>query len=155
MDKGGGRYSFWLDTVYFSTSDNSDPASNGRTYSIARFEIESEQEATRDRSAPDLASLEPTTPIVGPYVRRGGKGWSITLPEELHGLTDNNEFPERSRLVLLEDEKLLGPGHDRHAAIIQEGGGRYSFWLDTLYFSTSDDSDPASNGRSYSIGRTI
>ncbi|MBN1292896.1 MAG: methyltransferase [Candidatus Latescibacteria bacterium] len=32
--KGGGRYSFWYDYVYFSASDNSNPKTNGKNYEI-------------------------------------------------------------------------------------------------------------------------
>ncbi|MHB8769968.1 MAG: glycosyltransferase [Syntrophales bacterium] len=33
-DKGAGRYSLWGGFLYFSTSDNSDPRTNGRTYDL-------------------------------------------------------------------------------------------------------------------------
>jgi SAM-dependent methyltransferase len=32
--RGGGRFSFWYDYVYFSTGDHSDPRTNGRRYEI-------------------------------------------------------------------------------------------------------------------------
>ena len=35
-------------------------------------------------------------------------------------------------------------------SIRREGGGRYSFWKDVLYFAASDNGDPRRNGRTYS-----
>ena len=55
-----------------------------------------------------------------------------------------------SDLVLLEDGKPLGPAHSPHVDIRNEGRGRYSHWgARTIYFSTSDNSDPTANGREY------
>jgi hypothetical protein len=56
-----------------------------------------------------------------------------------------------SALVLLEDGKTLGPAHGRHDDIRRLGGGRFSHWGIELYFSTSDNSDPRTNGRKYTI----
>src|SRR5207244_1878728 len=57
----------------------------------------------------------------------------------------------RSKLALLEDGKALGPSHSVHALIRERGGGRYSHWASSIIFSTSDGSDPRTNGRVYSI----
>jgi len=58
----------------------------------------------------------------------------------------------RSELVLLENGKPLGPAHSAHADIRKEGLGRYSHWgARTLWFSTSDNSDPRTNGREYKV----
>jgi len=55
-----------------------------------------------------------------------------------------------SDLVLLENGTPLGPAHSAHAEIRTQGGGRYSHWgARTIYFSTSDNSDPRTNGREY------
>ncbi|MEN6642855.1 MAG: hypothetical protein ABFE08_10445 [Armatimonadia bacterium] len=57
-----------------------------------------------------------------------------------------------SKLVLLEDGKPLGPKNSPHAVIRTDGGGRYSHWgARTLWFSTSDNSDPRTNGRQYKV----
>lgn len=55
----------------------------------------------------------------------------------------------RSRLVVCEDGRPLGPAHSSHNDIRTLGGGRYSHWSGWLYFSTPDNSDPRSNGRAY------
>jgi hypothetical protein len=54
--------------------------------------------------------------------------------------------------VLLEAGKKIGPGHSSHGEIAAAGGGRYSVWSDCwLYFSTTDNSDPNTNGRTYTL----
>ncbi|MBN1670204.1 MAG: glycoside hydrolase family 127 protein [Kiritimatiellae bacterium] len=56
----------------------------------------------------------------------------------------------KSKLILLEDGKPLGPAHAAHAEIRAKGMGRYSHWgARTVYFSASDNSDPHTNGREY------
>jgi hypothetical protein len=56
-----------------------------------------------------------------------------------------------SNLQLREDGVLLGPAHAMHDDIRVLGHGRFSHWHDTLYFSTSDGTDPRSNGRAYTV----
>jgi predicted dehydrogenase len=86
-----------------------------------------------------------------PFQSEGPKGWVAGLPADLHGFTDNNEQPRVSRLRLLEDGNRLGPAHSAHNAIRTLGDGRHSFWTNVVYFSTSDGSDPTSNGRLYTV----
>gem|GEM_PF-241486 len=54
-----------------------------------------------------------------------------------------------STLRLFENGKGLGPAHVVHVDIRAKGGGRFSHWNTTLYFSASDSSDPRKNGRAY------
>jgi len=54
-----------------------------------------------------------------------------------------------SRLVVLENGVPLRAAHCSHDEIRQLGSGRYSHWGAQVYFASSDDSDPRSNGRSY------
>ncbi len=56
-----------------------------------------------------------------------------------------------SRLVVYEDSVPLGPGHSLLNAIGEAGTGRYSHWGDWLFFSSSDNSNPATNGHVYSV----
>ncbi len=57
-----------------------------------------------------------------------------------------------SDLSLLEDGKSLGPAHSAHADIRTDGRGRWSHWgARTIYFSTSDNTDPRTNGRQYKV----
>ncbi len=57
----------------------------------------------------------------------------------------------RSRLKLLEDGQELPFPHSSHDDIREFGAGRYSHWGDAVFFSSSDNSDPAKNGRRYSV----
>ena len=91
--------------------------------------------------------------LASPFRHDGGMRWVSDLPPELSSDTDNNDFPYRSPLRLLEDGRELGPAHALHATIPDSGDGRYSFWLGVIYFSTSDGSDPNTNGRAYAVER--
>lgn len=58
----------------------------------------------------------------------------------------------KSDCTLLEDDKPLSTPNADHKAIRESGKGCYSHWTaDTLYFSTSDNSDPRTNGRKYTL----
>jgi pectate lyase len=48
----------------------------------------------------------------------------------------------------------MGPAHSFHQEIRESGRGRFSHWGTDLLFSTSDNSDPNTNGRSYQAIRT-
>jgi SAM-dependent methyltransferase len=52
-------------------------------------------------------------------------------------------------LRLYEDGIRLQPGDALHDEIRTNGAGAYSIWGNYLYFSTSDNTDPAGNGRRY------
>jgi len=95
----------------------------------------------------------PVCKLSPPFRPDGGEGWIADLPSELWNETDSNEAPYRSRLRLLEEQRELGPPHAVHATIQDAGEGRYSFWTNVIYFSTSDGSDPNTNGRPYSVAR--
>lgn len=55
----------------------------------------------------------------------------------------------RSQLQLYEDGEPLGPGHCGHSDVREKGEGRYSHWGSQIYFSTSDNTSPLENGRTY------
>ena len=57
----------------------------------------------------------------------------------------------RSRLKLYEDGRPLGPAHSLHETVRVHGGGAFSHWGSSIYFSTSDNRSPSSNGRVYEI----
>jgi hypothetical protein len=89
--------------------------------------------------------------LAAPFVTDGGVAWMRVLPVELQSHTDKQSAPYQSDLRFFEDGQELGPGHARHETIRNIGGGHYSCWSDRLYFSTSDGSDPNTNGRSYTL----
>ncbi|RME55752.1 hypothetical protein D6779_12105 [Candidatus Parcubacteria bacterium] len=84
-----------------------------------------------------------------PFVQEGSLMWrprALRIPGG-----DSVDLPQRSTLLLFEDDELLGPPHSLHDDIQTVGGGRYSHWHDQLYFSTSDGTDPNINGRRYTV----
>jgi len=64
---------------------------------------------------------------------------------------DDNRFPEWSRWRLCEDGVEVGTPHSTGADIESIGTGFYSHWYNYLNFSSSDNSDPRSNGRTYTL----
>jgi hypothetical protein len=69
-----------------------------------------------------------------------------------NSLADSADNTARSDIELYEDEKPLGPAHSIHADVGTIGLGRYSHWrfvYSMFLFSSSDNTDPNSNGRNY------
>jgi hypothetical protein len=64
---------------------------------------------------------------------------------------DSMAWPNGSTLEFIENGRRLGPAHSLHSEIETLGSGRYSHWQGYLVFSSSDNTDPRSNGRVYSI----
>lgn len=75
-----------------------------------------------------------------------GNCYVALLPKKL--ISDSNGG---SRLKLFEDGRELPYPHSSHDDIRELGAGRYSHWNDAVYFSSSDNSDPAKNGKRYSV----
>jgi len=88
--------------------------------------------------------------LEGPFNKEVGFAWYASL-NEYESDADDMNHPYRSRLVFLEDGKLLSSRHSTHDEIRNIGRGRYSHWRDGLIFSTTDNSDPNTNGRIYQI----
>ena len=86
--------------------------------------------------------------LAGPFEHDQGRLWT-TCPLLPRG--DDNDNPFASKLCLYENECRLTDAHHAHSAIRLAGGGRYSHWGNRLFFSTTDDSDPNANGRTYSF----
>lgn len=56
----------------------------------------------------------------------------------------------RSPIVVYENTTPLGPAHSNFADIDHLGAGRFAHWPSQgIVFSTSDNSDPTTNGRRY------
>jgi FkbM family methyltransferase len=111
-----------------------------------------EREAGRSQVVSLLIENRATqsTSLQRPFKSDGGRCWYASLPS-LRSYADNDNQPTRSTVLLLEDEKLLGPAHCYHEDIRQIGGGKYSHWKSKIFFSTSDNIDPNINGRSYRV----
>ena len=77
------------------------------------------------------------------------KGHAFVAPT-FHSELSSHERPSEGKL--LEDgHPVYGPANSSHDDIRKLGGGRYSFWHDTIYFSTTDNSSIPENGRRYEI----
>lgn len=94
-------------------------------------------------------TTDATRKLTGPFRRELGNAYTIKLNIPESG--DNLRAPKRSSIQLCEDTRPLGPAHAVHDEIRTKGQGRFSHWEDFLYFSTSDNSDPSTNGRTYRI----
>lgn len=92
------------------------------------------------------------TTLAGPFTKPWPDGNAyVANIAELEVTSDTSASPNRSRLALCEDGRRLWPAQSVHNEIRIEGGGRYSHWEKQLYFSTSDNSDPNANGRTYTV----
>ena len=82
-----------------------------------------------------------------------GASYAASLPAPLRYIlaSDSLDMPERSSLVVYENGMKLGPAHALHYQIRDGGHGAYSHWNRALIFSSSDNTDPRTNGRRYSI----
>lgn len=96
--------------------------------------------------------------VVPPDLMRpsGERSYTMPLPqpESWHGIfalvADGMDDPRASTLRLFEDDREIGPPHTAHTEIAKGGGG-YSHWGDTLYFSSARGDDPRTSGREYRI----
>ena len=78
-------------------------------------------------------------------------GFCFTAPLRM-GAPGDSESGNKSGCILMEDGKPLGSNHTLHDDIRAKGKGGYSHWTATcIYFSTSDNSDPRTNGRTYTL----
>jgi len=80
-----------------------------------------------------------------------GYCWQISLPLNVSaGSTPEKPFQSQS-FVCEDDIKLRGPSNSYHDDIRRFGCGMFSHWGKELYFSSSDNTDPKKNGRSYTF----
>jgi hypothetical protein len=102
---------------------------------------------------PDRTEARPLGHALDPQGMRlqSGRAWILELPEAFAAAASDSSDPGRSEAVLTEDGLPLGPANASHAAIRADGGGAYSHWGSSLYLSSSDGSDPSTNGRLYEL----
>jgi hypothetical protein len=79
----------------------------------------------------------------------------VHAPPLFEAWPDSVSAPTASNLRLLEDGKELGPAHTVYAVISSKGHGSFSHWSTNLLFSSSDSTDPRTNGRQYSAAFPI
>ena len=86
-----------------------------------------------------------------PFNKTGGFSFFSPTPK-FSTVSNNAAQPNRSSLKLCEDGRLVGPQHAPLDDISKAGRGRFTHWGEGIYFSASDNSDPNTNGRRYSVG---
>lgn len=84
-----------------------------------------------------------TETLAGSFRHHNGQMWSVAVPH-LAAFADNSAQPNRSPVFLYEDGYQLPYPHTGHKVIGEFGGGRFSHWGVTLYFSTMAGDDPNS-----------
>jgi hypothetical protein len=87
--------------------------------------------------------------VLQDFTAEEGLCFTVPVPENM--LSDRESA---SRLRLFEDESPVGLPHCSHDDIRRLGGGRYSHWGPTFYFSTPDNTDPRTNRRRYVVRET-
>lgn len=98
----------------------------------------------------DIITNQKKELLAGPFIHQGEFGWVAQIKQHANS-GDNKEKPRQSKLMLFENGVPLGFAHAPHSHIQAHGCSRYSHWGDSLIFSTTDNSDPNSNERTYSI----
>jgi hypothetical protein len=89
-----------------------------------------------------------------------GYAWVASLPKTFPGTLrplyriSNGDIDRDRSTKLTENGRPLGLGGALHDDIRQMGQGRYSHWGNSLYFATSDNSNPNTNGRRYILRTT-
>ena len=201
-EKGKGRYSFWHGILYFSTSDNTDPRENGRTYEIY-WPVPINKPLQWGVYCFTLLMIIITGPVwlrnsivlvktVRYGFRKALKKYAVMLllitfvpiiassliflhingvhifgwqRKPVSNINYQKGFCYKTILdtkwmsshnlvysaKLYENGIAIGPSDPLHKDIREKGKGRYSFWHGILYFSTSDNTDPRENGRTYEI----
>jgi hypothetical protein len=146
---GQGAYCHWQRHLYFSSSDNTDPRSSGRSYRVKGPVLQSANVLARPLVPPGVDAVSFALPC-DRMVHEAGYCWQIDLPAEfLPG--DSASAPRASGLQLFEDGVPLGPAHAPHDVIRHQGRGSFSHWERALHFSSSDNRDPRSSGRTYQV----
>ncbi len=139
---GGGRYSVWDGHVFFSASDSSDCNNNGRGYAFRV--LSPEVRARLDAEAARRDEFE-RVELPRPFANAGAAAFCAPAPTEAL----NEEV--KSASLLFEDGTVLGPSGVTHQEIRDFGGGRFSIWDGSVFFSSSDASDPNTNKRRYEL----
>ncbi len=138
---GKGKFSHWGNGLIFSASDNTDPRKNGRKYTFTTG------------GTPTV--IEPAPPTTETALDLSGLtaegGFAYVVYRDFGTAGDSNTQPSVSTLRVFEDGKELGTAHAKHADISSIGKGKFSHWGNSLIFSASDNTNPKTNGRKYTI----
>ena len=107
-----------------------------------------------DVTVSNVASCSTQT-ILATSAAVSDSGFAYMVSKAFGTPADNNSNPTGSLLRLIEDGVELGPAHSLHDDVRTSGHGRFSHWSgvgganEAVRFSASDNSDPRTNGRTY------
>lgn len=101
---------------------------------------------TQPKPPPDPAAYKLPLPY---RIYPDGFLYSSPVPSTFDAFADEGDDGQRSLALLYEDDRLLPLPRTQGYLIAQKGLGRYSHQGRRVYFSSSDNTDPRSNGRSY------
>ncbi|MGB4398654.1 MAG: hypothetical protein WBJ10_04745 [Daejeonella sp.] len=136
---GQGRFSHWGNELFFTASDNTDPRTNGRKYT---YTINESVETTTSLSVPSNAkSLD-----LSIVTLHSGNAYQLNA---WFGVGGDTKWETTSTLKVFENDKELGPAHSLLNDVVATGKGKFSHFGNNLYFSSSDNTDPRTNGRKY------
>lgn len=148
LEHGNGLYSHWKDDmgqeyILFSSSDNTDPRNNDYEYTLLT--------PAGQYVAIDKNKIKPS------LLKNAGFRFKVDQLTAGPANSDCYGVSQVSKLEILElvdgQALALGPPHSPRLEIEKMGGGRYNYCKDGtmvwLFFSTSDNTDPRSNGRDY------
>lgn len=101
------------------------------------------------------AVIPPSTNLINVSQIISYTGYAYYVVQDFGTLPDIVENTTRSVLRVFENGIELKPPHSMHGDIATLGRGRFSHWGDgafvALYFSASDNTNPKTNGRSYTF----
>ncbi|SDJ60461.1 Pectate lyase [Pedobacter sp. ok626] len=141
---GKGKFSHWGNGLIFSASDNTDPRKNGRKYTF-----------TTGGTPTEILPGTPTAPTTETVLDLSGLtaegGFAYVIYRDFGTTGDSNTQPSISTLRVFENGKELGAAHAKHADISSIGTGKFSHWGNSLIFSASDNTNPKTNGRKYTV----
>jgi hypothetical protein len=111
--------------------------------------------AALDHFIPKCAEDFLTLRLIAPFQNFTADGVAYTKrAPSLTSTADSGQRPAQSPYLVCENGYPLGPAHSLHAEIASKGQGRFSHWAPIGFiFSASDNSDPNSNGRTYTATR--
>ncbi len=102
----------------------------------------------------NAGSTPPPTSVINVSQAVQDAGFNYYVVQDFGTAADNTANPTRSTLRIFENGVELKPPHSKHRDIKNLGQGRFSHWDDgsgfvALYFSASDNTNPKTNGRTY------
>jgi hypothetical protein len=126
------------------------------TYNVTVTFSDGATQTLQTVSGPPLGPPPPSGQAITMSTVSLDSGFAYFTSQNFGTTADSAGAPTASVLRVLENGVDLGPAHSGHTTIRSTGKGAFSHWQDSsgnvgLYFSTSDNTNPKTNGRSYTF----